>query len=339
MKRFSILLSAFAALFYVSGVAHADTRAVYTISNIPVNETASTAQAAENQAFSTAQVQGLYRLMAKLTLPEDRAALDDSFYALSNARQLTAAVDVDDVRRSTTVYRANLSVVYNPNLIRNQLNARGVPFVDRQAQRSLLVPTAGSAAARNAWGRSWPEANNGALNQYSTSLSDYASNASWQALQAEASAAGARNAVIANLQGSEGAYSVQLYRESSAGRETIGTTGQVASLEEAVLAATAYLDAVWKRQSIVRGGDGQTETSATVRFSGLSSWNRLRSALANSPLVSGFQVRALARDGAVVSFTYAGDGDRLSRDLRQSGVVLSRNPGSWTMQLAGDSGF
>ena len=145
--------------------------------------------------------------------------------------------------------------------------------------------------------------------------------------------------MIAELNGSEGAYSVQLYRVSSAGRSAIGTTGQVATMSEAVSAASAYLDAAWKRQAIVRGGDSQSTSVATVRFSRLSSWNRLRTSLANSPLVSGFTVKALARDGAMVSFTFAGDRDRLARDLEQSGVVLSGTSGNLVLQLAGDRAF
>lgn len=339
MKRFSILLSAVTALFCLAGAAHADTRGVYTITNIPVDKTASNSQEAEDQAFATAQVIGLRRLVEKLTLAEDRSALGESFYDAANARRLTAAVDVEDVRRSTTVYRATLSVVYNPNLVREQLNSRGVPFVDRQAPLSLLSPTASSAVALDAWRRAWPQANNGALNPYATALSNYSSGSAWEAYKTEADAVGARNVVIAELNGSEGAYSVGLYRVSSAGRASIGTTGQVASLSEAVTAASAYLDAAWKRQAIVRGGEGQSTAVATVRFSRLSSWNRLRSALANSPLVSGFSVDALARDGAMVSFTFAGDRDRLARDLEQSGVVLSGAAGSLVLQLAGDRAF
>ena len=339
MKRFSILLGALSALLCFAGAAHADTRGVYTITNIPVDKTASNSQEAEDQAFATAQVTGLYRLMEKLTLPDDRSVLGLSFYSLDNARKLTAAVDVDDVRRSSTVYRANLSVVYNPNLVREALNARGVPFVDRQAPLSLIAPVVSNPVQLDAWRRAWPQADNGALNPFATALSNYSAGSDWEAFKVEADAVGARNVVIAELKGSEGSYSVQLVRVSSAGRATIGTTGQVATVKDAVLAASSYLDAAWKRQAIVRGGDVQSDAQAIVRYTKLSSWNRLRTALANSPLVSGFSIDALARDGALVSFTFAGDTDRLARDLEQSGVVMSGGPGGMVLQLAGDRVF
>ncbi|MAP93973.1 MAG: hypothetical protein CMK07_03385 [Ponticaulis sp.] len=334
MKRVSILLSAFLVLIFGAGQAIADTRAVYTISNIPVDKTAASTREAEAQAFASAKVQGLYRLMEKLTLPEDRARLGDSFYSYANANEMTAAVDVDDERRSTTVYRANLSVVYNPIRVRAQLEQWGVPYIDRQASVTLLAPASGGAA----WADAWPEQNSGALSPYVKGRST-SSSAGWSELAGEASSVGARNAVIASLNGSEGAYSVQLTRVTSAGNTAIGTTGTVETLSDAVDAATAYMDAAWKRQSVIRGSDGQTSANATVRYSSLRSWNGVRSALSNSPLVSGLQVNAVARNGALVSFVFAGSQDRLETDLGQSGVVLSQSASGWVLQLAGDRSF
>ena len=80
MKTFSILIGAIAALTIGLGTATADTRATYTISRIPVDKTASTTREAEAQAFAEAKVVGLRRrLVTKITLPEDRSRLSDSF--------------------------------------------------------------------------------------------------------------------------------------------------------------------------------------------------------------------------------------------------------------------
>ena len=340
MKRLSILLSAVMALFVgTAGLAVADTRDIYTIANIPVDKTANTSQAAEAQAFATAKVQGLYRLIERLTLPEDRAAIGDDFYSLANANELTAAVDVDDVRRSSTVYRANLSVVYNPIRLRAQLDQRGVPYVDRPAPKSLIVPIAGGAVYTQNWREAWPQSTERALNAFVTGLSAYSPDSDWSDLQREVNAAGARNAVIAELTGSEGSYSVRLTQVASGGRSAIGTTSPVATLPDAARAASAYLDQVWKRRSIIRGSDGESRAEATIRFSSLENWNALRSALSNSPRVSGFQIEAIARDGALVSFVYAGEAERLTSDLQQSGIVTTNSPQGWTMHIAGDRNY
>lgn len=335
MRKLAILLSAFAVLIAGAGTAAADTRSVYTISDIPVDKTANTTREAEAQAFAEAKIVGLRRLINKLTLPEDRGRLGEDFYSFANANELATAVDVDDERRSTTVYRANLSVVYNPIRLRAQLQQRGVPFVDQQSVLSLLAPVSDDALAVSDWREAWPAANNDALNPYVSGLSAYTSGSDWSAVRNEVFAVRASNAIIAELLGGEGGYSVRLTRLTASGTTAIGTTARVPTLEDAVLAATAYLDATWKQQSVIRGDETQTDSFATVRYTNLAAWNRLRSAISNSPLISGFQVKAIARDGAIVSFRHAGSEERLVSELSQRGVIVSSSPSGWILQLAG----
>ena len=71
MKLFSILFGAIATLTVSVGPAFADTRAVYTISGIQVDKTASTTQEAELNAIAAAKIIGLQALVQKLTLPEE----------------------------------------------------------------------------------------------------------------------------------------------------------------------------------------------------------------------------------------------------------------------------
>ena len=73
-------------------------------------------------------------------------------------------------------------------------------------------------------------------------------------------------------------------------------------------------------------------------YTSLSEWNKLRGALVRSPLVSDFKINAIARDGAAVTFAYAGDDQRLERDLRQRGVALDTDPTGWLMTSAITSG-
>lgn len=73
---------------------------------------------------------------------------------------------------------------------------------------------------------------------------------------------------------------------------------------------------------------------ASVRYTSLAEWNTLRGALARSPLVSDFRTKAVAREGALVSFAYAGDENRLRSDLVQRGVSLSQEDGKLTLRSA-----
>ena len=69
-------------------------------------------------------------------------------------------------------------------------------------------------------------------------------------------------------------------------------------------------------------------------YTSIAEWNSLRSALARSPLVFEFQTQAIARDGAMIRFAYAGTHERLIQDLRQRGVELDPDPAGWVMTSA-----
>ena len=64
-----------AALFVFAGfgsLAQAQTREIYTIRDISVDERADTVIEAQQKAFASARIKGAYRLIERLTLPEDR---------------------------------------------------------------------------------------------------------------------------------------------------------------------------------------------------------------------------------------------------------------------------
>lgn len=333
MRLITILLSALSVLVLGAATASADTRAVYTIPNIPVDKTAANTREAEAQAFAEAKIVGLQQLVRKLTLPEDRASLPEDFFSYANANAFAAAVDVDNEKRSATVYRADLSVVFNPTRIRTAFDQVGVSYVDRQSAPSLVVPLASGLAMTDDWRRQWPDRNGSALNPFVTAKGVYNSASNWGEFATEARTVGVRNAVVASLLGEAGNYRVRLVRETSGGATTLGVTNPVGSLEEAVLAATQFMDISWKRQSVVRGGS-VTSSAATVRYANLRDWNDIRRTMASSPLVSEFQVTSMSIDGALVEFSFSGDESRLSSELRQNGIRLDTATTGWVMSKA-----
>ena len=94
------------------------------------------------------------------------------------------------------------------------------------------------------------------------------------------------------------------------------------------------MEDTWKRQAINIDTSRRTLTNANILYTSLPEWNRLRGALAQSPLVSEFEIRAISRDGAMVSFAYSGDQAQLERDLRQRGIVAERLFAGWEMSSA-----
>ncbi len=333
IRRLFVLLSA--AVFACSG-ALADTRDVYTITDIPVDEAADSVIEAQQLAFSSARLAAARALIYKLTLPEDRDVAGGVFIDQALAEQWAAAVDVQEEVRGGGRYRGILSVVLNPRFVRPFLQQRGVAFVDTQAPLALLAPRAPETELLD-WRAAWGEGDSLPLAPYVTALANYDGATEWLDLEEEAASVGAQRGVIATLSGGPGAYRVRLSVVTATTVQDLGVTAPEPDLESAVRAATRRLDTAWKRQAVVRSGE-QTLVTAGVFYRSLPEWNTLRRALAESPLVAEFQVAALARDGALVSFAYSGELERLMRDLRQRGVQLDTDPAGWTLTSAVTAG-
>jgi hypothetical protein len=330
-----LLASALAAFVAVSSAA-ADTQDVYTIPGLEVDETAPSLIQAREQAMMAARVAGARVLIDKITLPEDRMEAGGLQVDAELANRLSAAVDVQEETAGAGRYKGVLQVVYNPRMVRAHLDSLKVPYVDTQAPLSLMVPLASSGELEAAWRDALGTGNSGALAPYVTAnLAGYSSYSDWNALSPEASSLRARRAVLAELSGFDGAWRVSLSTVTAAGTEVVGVTPASATLEGAVVAATHLLEENWKRASIIRSGGVRTQAKATVRYTSLAEWNTLRAALARSPLVSDFRTTAVARDGAVVSFAYVGDAQRLQNELLQRGVALGNVPeAGWVLRSA-----
>lgn len=312
--------------------ASADTRSLYTVKDIKVNESGENVIEAQQAAFNVARRIAARRMIERITLPEARAAAGDLSFDDDLARNLAAAVDVQEETRGGGRYVATLSVVLNPRNVRAYLKDRNIAYIDTQAPLSLLVPV-GRDRIIGPWQKAWGEQDAGKLAPYVTALSPYQETAEWEDIQGEVGTSGARRGVIARLGGAEGAYTVALSILTASGRRELGITARAETMEDAVSLATERLDDIWRRESII-SSDARTLSVATVRYTSLPEWNTLRSELPRSPLVTDFQIKAVSSDGAVIQFAFAGAVDRLAADLRQRGIALDETPAGWEMRSA-----
>lgn len=312
--------------------AHADTRNLYTVMDIEVDETAASVIEAQQLGFAKARRIGVERMIERITLPADRAKLPPIVVDTALAQRLVRAVDVQQETRGGGRYIATLAAVMNLNNVRAYLREQKIDFVDTQAPAALLVPIARDRILGD-WHTAWGERNDGALVPYVTAQLPYSGSATWDDIQGEVGSAGTRRGILAELDGAEGAYSVRVSSLTASGKTLIGTSRRVATMSEAVRTVSGMMDDIWKEQSIVRPGT-RTLSEASVLYTSLLEWNSLRGALARSPLVSDFQIKAIASDGAVVQFAFAGDVGRLQSDLRQRGASLDGQRGGWVLRSA-----
>lgn len=304
--------------------ATAQSRDVYTVRGISVDERAPTVLEAQQEAFAAAKLAGAYRLVERITLADDRAAASNFVIDQVLAESLAAAVDVEEETAGAGRYRGRLAVVFNPSNVRSALTAAGIPYTDRQGPKAVLIPVSSSGSSVS-WNMAWDDQSTGRLVPTVTSRSaGFSGSSDWEAVQGDAALYGAQRVVLADLGGVRGAYTVKVYSVTPSGSREIGSTNALPSLDAAAEAVSALLDEDWKRASIVRD-TGRTLVEATVLYTSLAEWNTLRRALARSPLVSNFQTRAVSTDGAVVAFAFAGGSERLTNDLRERGVLIQND--------------
>lgn len=309
--------------------AVADTKDVYTITDIPVDERADSVLEAQRKAFATARVIGAQRLIERITLPEHRRSVG---YNLDSAlaQRMAAAVDVQEEFRGAGRYRGTLAAVINPSQVRPYLEGLGIPYLDRQASLALVIPVA-RGMETYAWRQAWGDRQGTTLAPTVTAVGNYGTSVSWDDIQGELSRSRASRGIVAELLSGGG---VRLTQITSDGNTPLGTTGGTTTLKSSVKKALAKMEDTWKRQAIVTDTSRRTLTNANVLYTSLPEWNRLRGSLARSPLVSEFQIKAISTDGAMVSFAFAGNQSQLIGDLRQRGVMVERGLGGWTMRSA-----
>ncbi len=326
-------LIAICLMLFAAPLAMADIREIYTVRDISVDEQAGSIIEAREKAMNAARVAGAKQLINKITLSEDRNRAGGIAIDLATAQRLSAAVDVQEETAGAGRYRGKLAVVFNPRMVRAHLDTLKIPYVDTQAPLALMVPATSVASAQTAWRNAFPASNNAALAPYTKATGSYSTASDWTAIASELTTARARRGALAELEGREGAWRVKLSILTAEGKEAVGTTGAVPTIETAARAASLYLDETWKKTSIIRD-TVRTLADAEVLYTSLPEWNTLRGALSRSPLVSELKIRGVARGGALVSFNYAGDFQRLRSDLSQRGVSVSQNGAGFTMRSA-----
>lgn len=366
MNMIRVLLVGLCLIWSGASFASAQTRDIYTVRDIEVEEQADTVIQAQQKAFAAARIQGLYRLIDRLTLSEDRAGkMPAEGLDIALAERLAAAVDVEEETRGGGRYVGKLAVVYNPSGVRNFLEMQDIPYIDQPAPKAVIFPISTLPGRRPVerrveqsapsletgsmnpaeeeekavpltWEEAWPDQSQGRLAPFVTARPDpemLSIDSQWFELKPQVDAAAARRAVKAILNGREGRYWVDVISVTASGEVSLGNTGYVSTLEQAVDAAAEVMDQVWKEQSIIRS-DERTPARATIFFTSLPEWNSLRTALARSPLISDFAIEGLSRDGAVVKFVYAGEEQRLISNLRERGVTLDPDLMGWVMTSA-----
>ncbi len=158
----SVVVAALAA--NAPGAAAAQAPKVYTVANFPVDAVAKDAVTAKRRALADGDVRAFRSLVKRLVPVTAYARLPH--LGLERIQDLIKGFRVRDERNSATEYLATLDYTFRPRAVRALLRSYGLPFIERQAPPTILVPVyrdgAGAGAETGANAEPGPGNRNGA---------------------------------------------------------------------------------------------------------------------------------------------------------------------------------
>lgn len=333
-------MRALAALLFVMFAAGAASADVFTVTGVEVDATAESAAAARQEAIADGQTRAAARVVARLTLPEDRALLPPM--DASTAALLVSGLEVDEESLSSTRYLGLITVTFDPGQVRGYLQGAGASFVESQARPAVVVPLwrAGGRTAlweANPWTAAWSTGSyvdeiaplitpTGDLGDIRAVSAAQAEAYDMIALRELAARYGADRVLIAAAAPAPGGVRAELARVDLAPGGVITRLGEVSAPSAAALVA-ASVQAVqldWKRTAIVRDRT-VSELAVTVLFDDLRQWLTLREAIAGASLIADARLDSLADTGAAMTLRHRGRIDQLVTVMSERGVWFAED--------------
>lgn len=337
MKKIARFAALAVASAVVAGSAFAQ-NPVYRVKDLVVDNVAPNAADASLQGRNAARLVGAQRLIDRLTLPEDRARTRIEASAVA---QLYRSYQTQGEMKSSTApggIRATglVTWTFEEDRVRAYLDQKGIPYVDNQAAKALIVPVAASNVSAGDWAAQWSgKADDTTLTPYVGSGQSWTQRPDTSAIQDELARTRTNHGVIAEAYMHGPQYYVRLTdMRTTVPNPNIGVVGPFISLSSAQNGAAAELERAWKASSIVRS-NGATSVSLIAQFSDIQGWTKIRKGLETSRLVKDLNVESITIAGADITFSYAGRPDQLQSDLRSRGVDLRDTNGTWVLAVTG----
>jgi hypothetical protein len=336
---------------------------VFTIANYPVEATAKDAVAAKEKAHAEGQQAALGALLKRL-VPVT------AYNRIDHLKSVRAADFIDGVAirsesNSSTRYIASLDFSFQADAVRDLLNRQGVPFVEEQAPRLVLVPVTADtkdgatrySAASGSWANVWKGLD---LENTLTPLRI----ASLLPAIHEDAIVGALNGDDSSERIVTGEYKAdfvlfavaevdaadKMLNVSLAGIDPAGIVswrrgyrvadGDVSyAMELAAVVTQGVLEGRWKvAKSEEAGGGGASfggggsDVHLAVEFTSLGEWNDLRGRILDMPGIDDVRIGAVSARSADVSVRYPGGGLALAAALSRQGLVLTDTGGTWILR-------
>ena len=341
---------------------------LYEVRNIAVDETAGSEVAAKEKGLATAKRRGLQRLLATLTLRQDRQRLPE--IGADRLEQMVHGLSVADEKmsRGQGRYLANVTIKFRPDLIRDLLRNNSIPFVETQSKKLLILPILRQAGTAqlweegNLWFRAWARQElAGDLVPVVLPWGDITDVAVINVRQALAGnqeklrelarkyKADGVALTVARLEKDPLSSKLKAVIETQVmapGWENSRFSAQYEGSENQALEQVFALASrntlsemveTWKRGNLVDYSAGGKNIVVTVNVGGLQEWISIRRRLDDQATISAYNLEGLSIRQAVLSLDYIGTTDQLRTALAQNDLRLDYDLAKqyWTLTATG----
>ena len=348
-----------------TGAARAQaTSDIFTVRDVPVDETAATAAEARQVALAAGQRRAFRRLMDRL-VPEDQMDLVPKLD--SNLLQYYVLdFSVADERTSSVRYLADVTFRFNAAEVRGLLRSNNVGFAETRSKPVVVLPVfqaqdtpAALWLDPNPWRESWAQRPSddglvpmvvplGDLGDIGAIDAQRALAADPEALRSIATVYGAEDVLVteATLSGNPADGSAVLSLVTRRFRDGVNTvtlrdklvqvTGEpyAAFLTRGADRVDNAIQEAWKQQNLLQFGSQRT-ILVFVPLEGLDDWLNVRRRLHGLAVIQQTGLNTLTRSEAQLEITFVGDEQRLSRALEQHDLFLAlRQDSNWELLLA-----
>ena len=332
---------------------------LFVANGVPVDVTAGNITEAHERGLTQGRVTGFRKVIGRIVAREDMDRVPQV-----NATQIIDMVrdfSVANERSSAVRYIADLTVRFDPALIRRLLRNANIPFTETLSKPLVVVPLFRENPEAppqlwedsNAWRAAWTQVPQdlglvplivptGSREDATTLTAAQAASKDLGALNALAAHYDAGGTVIATATVTPEGLQISLAElRSDLPSEDLSLTqgpepGQTRPdmlIAAATNAATAVQDS-WKRRNRVAFG-GTTQITALVPVANLKEWLTVKNRLNEVPLIDRLELQAMTRDRAQVTLYYAGAQRQLELAMSQHDLALAQQGGVWIIQARG----
>jgi hypothetical protein len=345
--RFSFILPVLAALaLFAATPASAQGRPdLFTVADIHVDVTGKSSTEAFTNAIAEGRPRAFQILFRRLTQQRDWGRQPNLDQA--GLLRISRGYNVENERRSTTRYVADVTYVFNPDAVGRLLRGAGIAFTQGGAARILVIPMSPSVSG-GAWAQALgaPNVQQNALVPFTLPGADdlralagiTLDGADWGDVAAAAAKVRASEVALVQAIYANGKVTVNVRRlGQNQGSSKTSTDVPAATLgtayPAAAMAASNAIDDLWKSRTTI-DPNLRARLTADMRITSLQQWADVQNSLSGVALVTGVTLVAMDTGYARMQIAYTGTADQLREALGAAKLSLTNRGGQWLLAPA-----